>query len=247
MRILHINEEENELELYAAVMRHQGHQVLTTENYESGYLLASEQQPEIIVVRVVTRTNSKAFAFAHRIRQDRMLRRTSLLAFVNPAHGGTYPEQATRAGFHQALVLPFELDELVQQLNLYPFWLQSVSTKLDSGSDETLYESALPKRILYVENDTHQATQYIQSLKDYGFFVKHVRSVKSVITILDEDRFDVVLLDIMMPAGKSFTPSETAGGYKTGLALAREIKRLHPLVPLAALTYSEDLCVKLKY
>jgi predicted nucleotide-binding protein len=48
------------------------------------------------------------------------------------------------------------------------------------------------------------------------------------------------LLDIMMPGGGGLRAAETAGGFKTGLALARRIRSSFPNLPLAALTYSED-------
>jgi CheY-like chemotaxis protein len=94
--------------------------------------------------------------------------------------------------------------------------------------------------LLFVDNDPHQVGEYVHALTDTGFRVTSAGSAAQAVYQLKSHAFDAVILDIMMPSGRRFTPGDTAGGARTGLALAREIRSTRPSIPLIALTYSQD-------
>ena len=64
---------------------------------------------------------------------------------------------------------------------------------------------------------------YYLALKRAGYQVECASSVKEAKRILDAEKFDLILLDIMMPRGE-YTAEETASGMRTGFCLARTIK-----------------------
>ena len=47
-----------------------------------------------------------------------------------------------------------------------------------------------------------------------------------------------------MASGSHFSDLETHGGYKTGIALSRELAEIHPDTPIIALTNSRDPVVE---
>lgn len=102
----------------------------------------------------------------------------------------------------------------------------------------------MSRKILFVEDDPFHVIPYTDNLMDAGFEVVVAESTSQALEALSSKRFDLILLDVMLPAGDSFSSVETSGGFKTGLALARMIRRNYPSLPIAALTLSEDQEVK---
>jgi len=95
-------------------------------------------------------------------------------------------------------------------------------------------------RILFVDDDRFAMHHYIEALLDAGYHVTTAESVEEALEFVRSEPFDAVLLDIMMPPGKKLGRIETAGGFRTGKALAREIRELLPEAKLIAFTLSND-------
>jgi CheY-like chemotaxis protein len=54
------------------------------------------------------------------------------------------------------------------------------------------------------------------------------------------ERFDAAILDVMMPPGDELTTDVTHAGRRTGLVVAREIRKMRPLLPLFGYTVCDD-------
>ena len=106
----------------------------------------------------------------------------------------------------------------------------------------TSFES-VPKmltRILLVDNDQAQIVRFAQALLDAGFDVDVADSPRECMDKIQARRFDVACLDLMMPHGTELSTVDTAAGMKTGLALARWIKRTSPGTRLVCLAVFLD-------
>jgi len=75
-------------------------------------------------------------------------------------------------------------------------------------------------RVLYVDDDIYVMQGYVEALIDAGYDVSPADSVDEALALAATEAFEAVILDIMMPPGKTFIAIETAGGFKTGMALA---------------------------
>jgi predicted nucleotide-binding protein len=98
-----------------------------------------------------------------------------------------------------------------------------------------------PPNVLYVEDDKYQAIPYEHAFRDAGFKVTIKKSVRQCLAAFRSHKFDVIVLDVMMSGGKEINRIESAGGFRTGLALARKIRESDPSTPLVALTNSVDV------
>lgn len=95
-------------------------------------------------------------------------------------------------------------------------------------------------RILFVDDDFFAIRSYIDELLDAGFHVTPAETVEDALDLARSEVFDLVILDVMMPPGKYFNTFETAGGFTTGKALAREIGEALPDAKIVAFTLSTD-------
>jgi CheY-like chemotaxis protein len=98
----------------------------------------------------------------------------------------------------------------------------------------------LKPKILYIDDEVYSSNIYEECLQDNGFDVTLVHNVHKALQIAKQTQFDVIITDVMMPFGKSFSAIETAGGYKTGIALCRELREFLPDSLFVALTLSTD-------
>ena len=99
-----------------------------------------------------------------------------------------------------------------------------------------------PKTILWIDDDIYSIYNMIELLKDEGFNVISINNIDEAIEKLDElqNKIDIVILDIMMPPGKTFSTIESKGGFASGLALARYIKKEIPHLPIICFSGAAD-------
>ncbi len=95
-------------------------------------------------------------------------------------------------------------------------------------------------RVLLIDDDLYGIQPYLEALIDAGYSVSQATSASAAVDLARKELFDAVVLDIMMAPGSKFTPIETAGGFKTGIALARELRRILPNAKMLAFTQSTD-------
>jgi predicted nucleotide-binding protein len=96
------------------------------------------------------------------------------------------------------------------------------------------------KNILFVDDEEFLSRSYVEALEDAGFEVTFAKTANDAIKSAKLQQFDLIIVDIMMAPGTRFSAIETAGGYKTGITLARELRDMLPLAPIIALTNSRD-------
>lgn len=94
--------------------------------------------------------------------------------------------------------------------------------------------------VLFVDDDVYQAQAYIDALRDNGFDVVSCQSASDALHLAASQTFDAFILDVMMPPGDAFDAREVAGGFRTGLAIARRLVELAPTTKVAALSTSAD-------
>jgi CheY-like chemotaxis protein len=80
----------------------------------------------------------------------------------------------------------------------------------------------MSKRILWLDNDLAQLQPFVEALEDENYSVKTVESLTEAETYLQEAKFDLMIIDAMIPTLNSneemrYQPTETDLGYKTGL------------------------------
>ncbi|HVT05779.1 MAG TPA: TIR domain-containing protein [Thermoanaerobaculia bacterium] len=98
--------------------------------------------------------------------------------------------------------------------------------------------------VLFIDDDPYGSSSYVLMLEAHGFDVHYVHDVDTAIVEATERAYVAVIIDIMMPTGTFFDQLETAGGYRTGVALAKEMADLQPSAVLLALTNSRDADVE---
>src|ERR1035438_4635484 len=99
-------------------------------------------------------------------------------------------------------------------------------------------------RLLFVDDEAFVSRTYIDALKDRRFEVVYKNTADAALRVAQRRVFDVVVIDVMMPRGRHFGPLETQGGYRTGIALAREMVDHQPSAVIVGLTNSGDADVE---
>jgi CheY-like chemotaxis protein len=93
-------------------------------------------------------------------------------------------------------------------------------------------------RILVVEDDLFYAQRLTELLEDCGFSMDRANSVEEALCLATE-RYDAFVVDVMLPndADRSgISVEEARGGFLSGIALARRLRRKHPGSPIIFLT-----------
>lgn len=83
------------------------------------------------------------------------------------------------------------------------------------------------KKLLWVDDEIDQLKSHIIFLEDRGYAVVPVSNGDDAISLVRKNRFDIVLLDEMMPG-------------RDGLSTLEEIKEFDPSVPVVMVTKSEE-------
>ena len=87
----------------------------------------------------------------------------------------------------------------------------------------------MSKQILWLDNDPSYLETYDEDLKESGFEVTIVTTVTAAERLVENKRYDLLLLDVMIPTKseaeeKLYPPEITDAGLKTGLIFYRRVK-----------------------
>jgi len=77
-----------------------------------------------------------------------------------------------------------------------------------------------------------------QLLLEEGVQLIPIDNVDDALVAVSKEKFDIILLDIMMPVG-TFGPDETNGGISSGLVLLRRIRNAGCKAPVIVVTVRE--------
>jgi predicted nucleotide-binding protein len=84
-------------------------------------------------------------------------------------------------------------------------------------------------RILVIDDDVFYAYYAANLLTDIGgYVVTQCHSVDEGLELARRGKFPLAIVDLKMPPGKCFDEVDTSGGHKTGMVLAREIRKASP-------------------
>ncbi|MFQ5706239.1 MAG: PglZ domain-containing protein [bacterium] len=85
----------------------------------------------------------------------------------------------------------------------------------------------IPRKILWVDDEIDLLRPHIMFLEDKGYAVTPVTNAEDALTLIDQESYDLVLLDEMLHG-------------KDGLTALAEIKEAHPALPVVMVTKSEE-------
>ena len=87
----------------------------------------------------------------------------------------------------------------------------------------------MAQKILWLDNDPAQVHPYLETLNEEGYLAKAVSTVTEAESLLNSNRYDLFILDVMIPIKNSdeerrFPPDKTAYGRELGLYFFLEYK-----------------------
>jgi len=98
------------------------------------------------------------------------------------------------------------------------------------------------KVILFADDDPWFARPFIEELQASGYKVLQASSGTETLDMLSKEHVDLLLLDIMMPAGERLR--DEAGGRRTGIRVAEFVRReMKSDLPIIYLTVISDQAV----
>ncbi len=97
------------------------------------------------------------------------------------------------------------------------------------------------RQVLIIDDDIFYSYYVANLLTDLGgYVVTQANSVDEGLKLAREGKFPLVIVDLRMPPGESFDWLETCGGHRTGLMLAREIRKASPLTKVIVQSGAPD-------
>jgi CheY-like chemotaxis protein len=100
----------------------------------------------------------------------------------------------------------------------------------------------MSKKILMVDDELEYIEAHIQALKDEGYEVEKVMEVDHAVQVLDKDKFDLIILDMLMPPSESDRETPNIELRETGLRLYITIRETLQLrdIPILFMTVLRD-------
>jgi CheY-like chemotaxis protein len=96
--------------------------------------------------------------------------------------------------------------------------------------------------ILFIDDEKRAMTTYVEELKLSNYDVSFQTSVINALRSLEDGTaaIELVVLDIMMPFGTTFSADETEFGLRTGVRLYERIREHSPACPIVIFTNVTD-------
>lgn len=103
--------------------------------------------------------------------------------------------------------------------------------------------------ILFVDDERRWTEIYVEELEAYGYDVVFKSDVDEAYEYLQSNlpQTSLLILDIMMPAGKDMTDEETQWGLRTGEKFYDKVRRLSSTLPVFILTNVSDEHIEKKF
>ncbi|MFN8472515.1 MAG: response regulator [Anaerolineae bacterium] len=92
--------------------------------------------------------------------------------------------------------------------------------------------------ILLVDDERGRMASHVMQLEMSGYQVKSIATVDDALAYLEAHggEIQLLILDIMMASGNSFTRSETMDGLRTGLEFYKRVRQQMPDLPVVVFT-----------
>ena len=86
----------------------------------------------------------------------------------------------------------------------------------------------MPKNILWLDNDVKLIDPYVDGMRQEGYDVTAVNNVSEAEALINEKKYDLLILDVMIPLfpkeESDYNPGETSMGANTGLVFYKRNK-----------------------
>ena len=92
------------------------------------------------------------------------------------------------------------------------------------------------RNVLLIDEDEYPLKFYTQQLEEDGFKITQCFSVDCALRALANGKFDIVILDCMMPTGDNYANEDTQEGLRTDVFLYRDIRKVGGELPIIVLT-----------
>lgn len=94
-----------------------------------------------------------------------------------------------------------------------------------------------PIKILFVDDEPWGTEALRLKLESRGLICETTTNMSSALKLMDNEKFELVVTDIMMPAGEDFPDVESS---KTGITFIKKIKQQHPDMLIICLSVIGD-------
>ena len=96
--------------------------------------------------------------------------------------------------------------------------------------------------ILCLDDENRDGYNYFEELRLSGHEVSFHMDVDSAFNFFNKNysKIELIILDIMMSPGKSFTPEKAERGLRTGILVYEKVRSKAPLLPVIILTNVTD-------
>lgn len=99
------------------------------------------------------------------------------------------------------------------------------------------------RQVLFIDDDARRLESHLEMLQSAGCEVLIAQDVQTALSMVEEHARDLsaIVLDMIMPFGMGpFDQEATDSGYRTGIALLKEITSRAPGIPLIMCTVVHD-------
>jgi DNA-binding NtrC family response regulator len=100
----------------------------------------------------------------------------------------------------------------------------------------------LPRKVLYIDDEIHSEmfSSKLELMREANLDILAVADVDNALHLLREqrDHIGMVVLDMIMPPGKTQSLEETRGGIFTGLETLKAIRSFDQTVPVIIVSYN---------
>lgn len=105
------------------------------------------------------------------------------------------------------------------------------------------------KMVLFVDDEKEWIEAYMYELQACKIEARFIRTIDDADKFLQKnfDHVALLILDIMMPPGRIFSPGETDLGLRTGVKFYERIRKMAPELPIILLANVRDEKVKERF
>ncbi len=92
-------------------------------------------------------------------------------------------------------------------------------------------------KILFVDDEPWGTEALRLKLEGRGFICETAMDMSSALKLMDKEKYELVVTDIMMPAGEDFPDVES---FKTGIIFSEKIRQKYPDIQIICLSVIGD-------